>query len=120
MKNAIDFLYNEWIGKPIAILTYGIIGGSTASFNLKRTFEGMKLRVVPTRPRLTFVGGGYGADTQGAISTGNLGEESKKLWAQDKTIVKAFEELVELLNDPEKKGTEVDFASASTSALYNN
>lgn len=84
-------------------------GGSTSSFNLKRTFEGMKLRVVATRPQLTFVGGAYGADTQGAVTAGVLGEESKKAWAKDETIGKAFEELVELLNNPEKKGTEVDF-----------
>ena len=72
----------------------------------------MKLRVVETRPRLSFVGGAWGADTGGAVSAGVLGEESKKAWAEDATVGKAFEELVEMVNDPEKKGTEVTFDAA--------
>lgn len=72
----------------------------------------MKLRVVPTRPQLTFVGGAYGSSTQSAVTAGVLGDESKKAWAEDKTVGKAFEELVELLNDPEKKGTEASFDPA--------
>ena len=108
-KNAIDYLYNEWKGKPIYIIGYGINGGRSAATGLKQTFEGMKLRVVPTRPALTFVGGGFGAETQAAISTGKLGEETTKAFKAEADINKGFEELVELLNDPEKKGSEVDF-----------
>lgn len=115
VKNAIDYLYNELTGKAILIVTYGIQGGSTASFNLKRTFEGMKLRVVETRPRLFFPGGAYGADCQSAITTGVLGEESRKSWAESADLSKGLKELVEFVNDPEKKGTEVGFDAA----LYN-
>jgi NAD(P)H-dependent FMN reductase len=34
VKNAIDFLYNEWIGKPALIVTYGIFGGLKSSEQL--------------------------------------------------------------------------------------
>ena len=26
VKNVIDYLYNEWIGKPVMIVTYGALG----------------------------------------------------------------------------------------------
>ena len=100
VKNAIDYLYNEWIGKPILVVTYGIMGGVNSSESLKKIFEGMKLRVAETRPQLTFVGGGYGPDTQLAIGTGTLGEKTRELWKSDKMkgeLVKGFEELVRML-----------------------
>lgn len=30
VKNAIDYLYSEWVGKPVFIVTYGIFGGKIA------------------------------------------------------------------------------------------
>lgn len=54
IKNAIDYLYNELIGKLAMIVTYGIHGGYMSSRNLKETLEGMKLRIVETRPELKF------------------------------------------------------------------
>jgi NAD(P)H-dependent FMN reductase len=53
-KNAIDYLYHVWIGKPILIVSYGIMGGSSASASLKTTLEGMRLQVVETRPSFEF------------------------------------------------------------------
>jgi NAD(P)H-dependent FMN reductase len=53
-KNAIDYLYHTWIGKPVMIVSYGIMGGMSASDSLKKTLEGMHLQVVDTRVALTF------------------------------------------------------------------
>jgi NAD(P)H-dependent FMN reductase len=53
-KNAIDFLYDAWIGKPVMIVSYGIMGGMSASDHLKATLGGMHLQVVDTRVSLTF------------------------------------------------------------------
>jgi NAD(P)H-dependent FMN reductase len=53
-KNAIDYLYNTWIGKPVMIVSYGIMGGMSASDNLKKTLDGMHLQVVDTRVSFTF------------------------------------------------------------------
>ncbi|TAQ86140.1 hypothetical protein B7494_g5545 [Chlorociboria aeruginascens] len=53
-KNAIDYLYNAWIGKPVMIVSYGIMGGKSASESLQKTLNGMHLHVVDTRPSMTF------------------------------------------------------------------
>jgi len=53
-KNAIDYLYHAWIGKPIMIVSYGILGGMSASDSLAKTLGGMRLQVVDTRVSLTF------------------------------------------------------------------
>ncbi|KAF2495897.1 flavo protein [Lophium mytilinum] len=102
-KNAIDFLYNEWIGKPIYIVTYGIMGATNASEQLKAVLTGMKLKVVETRPNLGFHGAQAGPDMYGAIK-GELGEASKKDWETEKKeeLVKGFTELKELLASPPK------------------
>ncbi|KAH6717661.1 NADPH-dependent FMN reductase [Leptodontidium sp. 2 PMI_412] len=53
-KNAIDYLYHAWIGKPVMIVSYGIMGGLSASDALKKTLAGMHLQVIDTRVSLTF------------------------------------------------------------------
>jgi NAD(P)H-dependent FMN reductase len=45
VKNAIDYLYHPWKGKPIAIVTYGLDGGKTSSEQLENTFRRMGLQV---------------------------------------------------------------------------
>jgi NAD(P)H-dependent FMN reductase len=35
-KNAIDYLYHAWIGKPILIITYGIFGGKLTPCAISR------------------------------------------------------------------------------------
>ena len=104
-KNAIDFLYNAWIGKPILIITYGIMGGSQASEQLKGVLTGMKLKVAETRPQLSFVGGPYGEDLKAAFG-GVLAEPSQEAWTGEKkeSIVKGVEELKELLKTKEAEG----------------
>ncbi|KAJ0382131.1 hypothetical protein COL922a_013172 [Colletotrichum nupharicola] len=98
-KNAIDYLYNEWIGKPAAVVSYGIAGGNRASEQVKGTLEGMKLRVAATRPALSFAGGA-GSDLVAAIK-GEVGEDSRKDWeAKSEDILKAFGELKQLLSEP--------------------
>ncbi|KAG4423433.1 hypothetical protein IFR04_003400 [Cadophora malorum] len=102
-KNAIDYLYHAWIGKPIMIVSYGIVGGMGASDALKKTLEGMHLRVVETRVALTFPD----ADPEnhnmspgliGAIG-GKLIEEVKEKWRVDSKdeLLKGFGELKEML-----------------------
>jgi NAD(P)H-dependent FMN reductase len=47
LKNAIDHLFNEWGGKPAAIVSYGYIdGGGSATKNLKDILAWVKLDVV--------------------------------------------------------------------------
>lgn len=109
VKNAIDYLYNEWISKPILVVTYGIHGGSSASLALREVFEVMKLRVLPTRPQLTFAKSDQGGDLMGAMTQGVLGENSTNAWSEDKDVIAGFEELLEFVDDKEKKGTRFIF-----------
>lgn len=46
LKNAIDYLYNEWLEKPAAIISYGYIdGGKGASGHLQDILEYLKMTV---------------------------------------------------------------------------
>lgn len=114
-KNAIDYLYHAWIGKPIFIVTYGIMGGNSASDQLKNVLTGMKLKVVETRPQLAFPGGPYGASTQGAIG-GKLEEEAKSTWASEKgeDIRKGWNELLGAVEEKAKEGQGVEGAAEKT------
>jgi len=95
-KNAIDFLYNEWIGKPIYIITYGIMGATNASAQLKTVLSGMKLKVVETIVNLGFHGAQAGPDMYSAMG-GQLGDGSKKDWEVEKKdeLIKGYGELKE-------------------------
>lgn len=52
LKNAIDYLYHEWRGKPLMIISYGIGGGTSASAQLKQVAERLKMRLTETSPSL--------------------------------------------------------------------
>lgn len=57
VKNAIDYLYLGWKGKPIAVVTYGIRGGITASAQFENSLRLMGLKVRgPPSPECCFVG----------------------------------------------------------------
>lgn len=45
VKNAVDYVYHEWKGKPIAVFTYGILGGSSASEQLQHVLKNVGLQV---------------------------------------------------------------------------
>jgi len=57
IKNAIDFLYNEWQGKPAMVVSYGGHGGGEAASQLRQVLQhGVKMRVAETMPALEFGG----------------------------------------------------------------
>jgi NAD(P)H-dependent FMN reductase len=53
LKNAIDHLYKEWHGKPVAIVSYGGHGGGKCAAQLRQVAESVKMRPVKTMPALT-------------------------------------------------------------------
>lgn len=104
-KNAIDYLYHEWIGKPVVVVSYGIQGGKTASAQLSGILEAMKLRVAPTKIQLDFPGG-VGPELFGAMNKGILGEDTKKSWneaAVKDELFKGWIEFVGLLKEKAKE-----------------
>jgi NAD(P)H-dependent FMN reductase len=101
LKNAIDYLFHEWAGKPVFIVTYGPHGGNFASDALKETLSVvMKLRVVETRPMLKFAGPGREEAMMAGV--GKVGPKTMEEWeeAAKEPLLKGFGELVELLEVP--------------------
>ncbi|KFZ23248.1 hypothetical protein V502_02276 [Pseudogymnoascus sp. VKM F-4520 (FW-2644)] len=102
LKNAIDYLYSSWIGKPALIISYGVLGGNLASASLKQTLEGMHLRVMDTRPQLAFPGrDAENHNMSPALISamgGVLDDTALSAWALQKgELVKGFGELKECL-----------------------
>jgi NAD(P)H-dependent FMN reductase len=53
MKNAIDYLYKEWTGKPAIIVSYGYGGGEGAAAQLRQVLEGgIDMRLTKTMPAI--------------------------------------------------------------------
>ncbi|KAI0202485.1 putative NAD(P)H-dependent FMN reductase LOT6 [Astrocystis sublimbata] len=96
-KNAVDYLYHEIPGKPVAVVSYGIQGGSRANEHLAWSLENvLKMKVAATRVTLPFAP----ADIGSSVS-GTLGDETKKQWTEagkKEEIVKAFGEVKAGLN----------------------
>lgn len=40
LKNAVDYLFHAWTGKPALLVSYGIFGGKAASDNLCAILSG--------------------------------------------------------------------------------
>jgi NAD(P)H-dependent FMN reductase len=44
LKNALDFLYQEWTGKPVSCVTYGTRGGGKGAQQLSGVLDGLHMR----------------------------------------------------------------------------
>lgn len=53
LKNALDFLFHEWNGKPAGVVSYGGREGARASAHLRDILAALKLVVLPTAPGLS-------------------------------------------------------------------
>ncbi|KAK3376873.1 NADPH-dependent FMN reductase [Lasiosphaeria ovina] len=99
-KNAIDYLSHEIKGKPIGIVSYGVLGGASSSEQAAKIFGvPLKMQVAPTRPQLAFAAPeGAPPDTYAAAG-GVLGDASREAWTKDhgEAIKKMFAEVTALL-----------------------
>ncbi|KAJ5347282.1 uncharacterized protein MYU51_004301 [Penicillium brevicompactum] len=50
LKNALDYLYWEWNGKPAGIVTYGGKGGGKAGDHLQQILTGLRMKTVSIIP----------------------------------------------------------------------
>jgi NAD(P)H-dependent FMN reductase len=101
VKNAIDYLYNEWKGKPIAVVTYSIFGSAFASDQLSESLSKLGLQVAATRPQLAFAGHA-GPDFFAASGAGELGQATRDSWDAEraKDVVQALDEVKTFLLAP--------------------
>ena len=109
-KNAIDYLYNEWKGKPVGVISYGIMGGNTAREQVRKSLGGVGLKLTTTEVQLAFPGGGQGEDFKHSMFTGGLTDATKTEWeGKGEEVRKMLGEIVEELQkdlglDGVKKG----------------
>jgi NAD(P)H-dependent FMN reductase len=47
LKDALDFLYHEWVGKPVSYVTYGTRGGTKGAEQLHGVLQGLHMRELP-------------------------------------------------------------------------
>ena len=52
LKNALDFLYDEWAEKPVSIMCYGSHGGFQAFLAIKLVIQGLHMHNIATNPAL--------------------------------------------------------------------
>lgn len=52
LKNALDYLYDEWRDKPATTVTYGTRGGNRAADQMNQLFHGLHMRPLPGRLEL--------------------------------------------------------------------
>jgi len=101
IKNAIDYLYTEWKGKPAMVVSYGGRGGGKAAVQLGQVLQGVRMRVAPTMPGLAF---GSEENGEAAMKEGRLTEDAMRRWKEDgkeeDAILMAFGELLDLLGRP--------------------
>lgn len=97
-KNAIDYLYNEWKGKPVGVISYGIQGGNMAREQVRKSLGGVGLKVVKQEIGLAFPGGSQAGDFKEAMFTGTMTENARSEWEGKAGEMKTMlEEIVEEL-----------------------
>lgn len=105
LKNAIDFLFNEWAGKPAMIVSYGGHGGGRSAEQLKQVLAAVKMRVLEKTVPLMFPK--MGEDGREFTKRAFRGEDlelvtqsGEGVWVKEMEDVKAcFGTLVEMLGE---------------------
>ena len=93
IKNAIDYLFHEWRGKPAMIVSYGGHGGVKAASQLRQVLQGVGMDVAETMPALSF-------PSKKTLVQATKGEQldlqgGDGIWNPErKAVCKAFEELM--------------------------
>lgn len=68
LKNALDYLYREWQGKPACLVTFGGHGGSQAQIALRLIMQGLKMPVLSVAPMITLAPSASPAEALAVLS----------------------------------------------------
>lgn len=99
LKNALDYLFNEWKGKGAMIVSYGGHGGGKCNRQLREVLMGVRMAVTATSVELSFpekeflkkAAGGKDLELDGNATEGTwIGMEREQ-------ITKAYGELIEIV-----------------------
>ncbi|CEJ94772.1 hypothetical protein VHEMI10284 [[Torrubiella] hemipterigena] len=76
LKNALDFLYHEWAGKPALVVSYGGKGGSKAAAHLQQILGSMHMKVTRQTPMFVVT-----TDTlKGVVDNGKADATDDERW----------------------------------------
>ncbi|KAM0517733.1 hypothetical protein ACHAPE_004707 [Trichoderma viride] len=91
LKNALDYVFHEWSGKPAAIVTYGARGGGKAEVHLREILKGLRMNVVEATVALKIPRG----DAKG-VEAETLMKEAWEAEGADESIKALFAGVLEL------------------------
>ena len=89
LKNALDFLYYEWHGKPVTIVSYGHHGGNKSAAQLQIVLQGLHMKNTETNPQLSFKEDMFGGD-------GHFKDINKDFAEYEDVVMLSAKELAEL------------------------
>ena len=78
LKNALDYLFHEWKGKPAGIVSYGSHGGGKAADHLRAVLTGLRMKVIETTPALPIRHTG--------LPVGRLSEEEERVELDERDL----------------------------------
>nr|POE88029.1 nad(p)h-dependent fmn reductase lot6 [Quercus suber] len=98
LKNAIDYLFHEWKGKPGMLVTFGGHGGEQVAMHLKMVLGAIGMRLVDQMVNMKFPS----RDTLGTAFRGEVlgldAANDKTMWAEYRAdIVAVYEEMMTML-----------------------
>ncbi|HXS15242.1 MAG TPA: NAD(P)H-dependent oxidoreductase [Candidatus Saccharimonadales bacterium] len=92
LKNALDYVYNEWNNKPVAFVSYGGIAGGTRSVQQLRQVA-IELQMVPVRAGIHIPFYWNQLDADGKLKTEGHEEGIKAMFGQLISFAKALKTL---------------------------
>lgn len=99
LKNAIDYLFHEWKGKPALVVSYGGHGGGKAAVQLQGVLGGIGMKVVERAPPLTFLDRDHVGKAFRGEDLGLEGDAGKDVWVKEREEIGiAWGEFLDLLN----------------------
>ena len=98
LKNAIDYLYNEWKGKVAMVVSYGGHGGGKSNGQLRQVLCGVKITPTKKNVELTFPSKGFTAQAAHGEQLDLDGSREDGVWSEQRLeIAESFAELMELV-----------------------
>ena len=69
LKNALDYLYQEWANKPACLVTFGGHGGTQDQIALRLVMQGLKMPTLAVAPQITLAPSASTEETLAILET---------------------------------------------------